>query len=456
MKRSEDEKKIKHNFIEAMKYIGGSFSSLKLYPPTHPSVSKTINDLYHSLKTLLKDKNRIVIAVTRNIPVLDGIPIYDNNIHLTTFKNLIHDHGIEVIIIKSSLSKDELIPFLNILSEKKEDEQDADITVRLEKERVKNILIKDIHFDKRAKETYFSTIGTISKTLEDIRLGNKFNVFENKRSVKGIVNSILIDKNALLSLTMIKNFDDYLFSHSVNVCILATSLAEEMGYNDAEISEIALAGLLHDVGKLKTSLSVLQKPGKLNNQEWELMMKHPTFGSELLMGQDGINDAVSRMVYEHHMKPNRKGYPAPGEGMKPSNESQIIAIADTYDACTTLRPYQYPLTTSEAIQRMKQMTRKTGDFNPNILDVFIKMLGVYPIGAKVRLDTNELAVVSRYSHQRTQPIVKIFMDKEGNLLEEPYEVDLNDTEDDMGKPIRAIVSEIDANARNLDVKSLLA
>ncbi len=450
MSNAQDEKKTKLLFIDTMKFMGGALSSLKLYPATHPSVTSTLNKLYDSLRKLIGDKNRIVIAVTRNIPVLDGVPIYESNSHLQTFTKLIQERGIELIIIKSSLKKKELAPFIELLNKKQDDTETEDLNFQLEKEDVKSFLIKDINFTENTKKTYFSAIETIGKTLNDVRMGNKINVYENKRAVKGLVNSILIDKTALLSLSMIKNFDDYLYSHSVNVCIIATALAEEIGFSDDDITNIGLGALLHDIGKLKTPKEVLLKPGKLNEDEWKTMKMHPTSGYELINDLKGVDKIIGRMVYEHHMRPNVKGYPQPNENATPTAESQVIAIADTYDACTTLRPYQTPLSPTDAVMRMKKMTKDTGDFNTDYMEVFIKMMGIYPIGTTVRLDTNELALVSRYTKQNDAPIVKIFMNRDGKLIDNPGEIDLNDKNLDTGKHLRSIIAEIDILVRNLD------
>jgi len=450
MSQAQDEKKTKSLFIDTMKFMSGAISSLKLYPATHPSVTKTLDELYSSLGNLIGEKNRIVIAVTRNIPVLDGIPIYESNSHLQAFTKLIQEKGIELIIIKSSLKKKELAPFIELINKKQDETETDDLNFQLEKEDVKSILIKDINFNESTKKTYFSAIETIEKTLDDVRMGNNINVYENKRSVKGLVNSILIDKTVLLSLSMIKNFNNYLYSHSVNVCILATALAEEIGFSDEEINNIGLGALLHDIGKLKTPKEVLLKPGKLNDNEWKTMKMHPSSGFELIKDLKGVDKLIGRMVYEHHMRPNVKGYPQPRGNVKPILESQVIAIADTYDACTTLRPYQNPLSPAEAVARMKKMTKDTGDFNTKYMEVFIKMMGIYPIGTTVRLDTNELALVSRYTKQNDAPIVKIFMNRNGKLIDKPNEFDLNDKNLDSGKYLRSIIAEVDILVRNLD------
>jgi putative nucleotidyltransferase with HDIG domain len=451
-----DDAKTSAVFIEMVKYLGGALSGMKLYPNSHPSVTRQLDELNNSLASLLEDKNRLILALSRNIPVVDGVPIYESNIHINTFKNILIERGIEIVIIKSSLKKEELVPFLYVLSGALKAADISDINRYLESHQVKNILIKDVHFNERAKETYFTAIDTVANVISDIRRGAAPNIYESKRVVRSIVNSILIDKNTLLSLSMIKNYNDYLYSHSVNVCILAASLAEELGYHDDEIAEIGLGGLLHDVGKLKTPLDILLKPGRLNDSEWETMKQHPYLGYKILSELEGVSPKTVNMVYEHHMRPNPKGYPHPKEGAKQSPESQIIAVADTYDASTTLRPYQDPLTPADAIKRMKKMSRETRDFNLDILGAFTEMMGIYPIGTSVRLDTNEIALVARYITRRPAPQVKVFMDREGVLLEEPFEADLNDMDTESGVPLRSIVAEVDVNVRNIDLNRILA
>ncbi len=451
-----DDKKTISVFIEMVKHLGGALSGMKLYPNSHPSVTKQLEDLDSSLRDLIENRDRLILALSRNIPVVDGVPVYEVNVHINTFKNILIDRGIEVIIIKSGLKSEELVPFLYALSGALKDADISDINRYLESHQVKNILIKDVTFNERARDTYFSAIDTVTKTIDDINRGTTPNIYESKRVVRSVVNSILIDKNTLLSLSMIKNYNDYLYSHSVNVCILAAALAEELGYSDDGIAEIGLGGLLHDVGKLKTPLDILLKPGRLNDSEWETMKQHPYLGFKILSELEGVSQKTVNMVYEHHMRPNPKGYPHPKEGATPSSESQIIAVADTYDASTTLRPYQDPLTPAGAIKRMKKMSRETRDFDLDILEAFAAMMGIYPVGTSVRLDTNEIALVARYVAQRPAPQVKVFMDRDGRVLPEPFEADLNDTDTQSGAPLRSIIAEVDVNIRNIDLNQILA
>ncbi|MBN1881409.1 MAG: HD domain-containing protein [Deltaproteobacteria bacterium] len=455
MSTLQDEKQRKQSFIRAMKILNAAISSLKLYSPNHPSVSKSLDDLFSIIQALIDDKDRIVIAVTRNIPILDGIPVYESDVAIQSFVKMMQQRGIELIIIKSKLKQEELVPFLNILRGDKQTLTSENLTLLLEQNRVKNILIKDVNFNQRAKEAYFDAIGSISRVLDDVQHDNVVNIFESKRSVKGMINSILVDKNILLSLSMIKNFDDYLFSHSVNVCILSISLAEELNYGEDELTDIGMAGLLHDIGKIKTSLEVLQKPGKLNEEEWELMRQHPQLGADLLKEQEGLSEKTIRIVLEHHMRPNGKGYPQYDPGREPLTQSQIVAIADTYDAATTIRPYQEPLSCTGAIKLMRQMSRETSEFDRNMLASFEKMMGGYPIGTTVRLDTNEIGYVTRYGSKKEAPMVKIFLDRAGQMLNEPKEVDLNEKDMETGKPFRNIIDEVDPIARNLDLNRIL-
>jgi hypothetical protein len=161
------------------------------------------------------------------------------------------------------------------------------------------------------------------------------------------------------------------------------------------------------------------------------------------------------MVLEHHMRPNGKGYPQHEPGVEPLIQSQVVAIADTYDAATTIRPYQKPLSCTGAIKLMRQMSRETNDFDRNMLSAFEKMMGGYPIGTTVRLDTNEIGYVTRYGANKDAPMVKIILDSSGQKLEEPKEVDLNEKDMETGKPFRNIIAEVDPIARNLDFNQIL-
>ncbi|HAO94397.1 MAG TPA: hypothetical protein DCR11_11100 [Deltaproteobacteria bacterium] len=220
---------------------------------------------------------------------------------------------------------------------------------------------------------------------------------------------------------MIKNYDNYLYNHSVNVSIMALSLGKAMGLPKDDLHAVGVAALLHDVGKTGVAENIIRKPGGLSSEEWEKIKEHPLLGSNIAKRMDGLDETIGRLIYEHHIKYDHSGYPQTTSSLHPL--SQLITISDAYDALTTLRVYQQPHSPVEAVKVMNNFSGR--HFNPDTLKAFIDMIGVYPVGTMVRLTTNEVGIVTRLNAEKQGgPIVKILYDSEGVIVENPYEVDI--------------------------------
>ena len=233
------------------------------------------------------------------------------------------------------------------------------------------------------------------------------------------------------------------------------ALAEEVKVPQEDLNHIGLAGLLHDIGKVQTPKEITLKPGKLTPEEWTEMQKHPIVSRDIVSKMEGISELTARIVLEHHVHFDKKGYPAMPEGHKMHAYSQLISIVDTYDAMTTMRPYQAPFTPKEALDLME--SRLVGNtIDPQYFEAFVKMLGIYPIGTLVRLDTNEIAlVVDINSDNYLLPKVKIVSDPDGNRLPEAMELDLSSLDESLGDIKRNIVSTVDPLLANIDTTQYL-
>jgi putative nucleotidyltransferase with HDIG domain len=268
-----------------------------------------------------------------------------------------------------------------------------------------------------------------------------------------MVGGILKGKHSLMALTMIKSYDEYLFNHSVNVGILSMALGESLGLDGAALRELGLGALLHDLGKINVPETITRAPRKLTEEEWEIMKRHPVEGVSLLEQMGVTSEIALRVVREHHVDFDRKGYPtlAPDEQAHPY--SMIVHIADTYDAMTTVRPYQGPADPSQAIARMKPLGGTA--FDPPMLDRFIGMLGIYPPGTVVRLTTAEIGVVTRPGGEDTsRPWVRIIRDPEGNPVE-GEEVSLMEWNPEAEDYARSILIALDPAIRGIDVPAVL-
>jgi len=212
---------------------------------------------------------------------------------------------------------------------------------------------------------------------------------------QAVVDQVLSEPGSLIALTTIKDFDGYLISHSANVAILSVILGQRLGMSKARLGELCLAAFLHDVGKLEIDPDILNKTGRLDEDEWEEMRRHPALAARTLLQELRQNDASMAAVvvaFEHHLRYDLTGYPTPRIRKELSLFSRIVSIADVFDAMTTPRVYRgrnfTPYETLNFIIR-----NSSSQFDPVLVKLFAEIMGLYPCGTVVRLTTGELGVV---------------------------------------------------------------
>jgi HD-GYP domain-containing protein (c-di-GMP phosphodiesterase class II) len=254
-------------------------------------------------------------------------------------------------------------------------------------------------------------------------------------------------------LTAIKNFDEYTFAHSVNVCILSVALGARLGLPKKKLSELGYGALFHDVGKVKLPLEIINKPAELTEEEWEKIQKHPVWGVKILLSRRALDrfSLVAMVVaFEHHLKMDLSGYPQLSFKKDLNLYSRIVSIADVYDSMTSGRVYaKTPLTPDEALKQMMNQAGKS--FDPVLLKVFINMLGIYPVGSVVLLDTGEVGVVIKSNpDQLSRPEVAIIADKNGKK-EKVEMIDLAGLHGKTGEYKRTILKTIDPRPYKLDI-----
>ncbi|HEU4566360.1 MAG TPA: HD domain-containing phosphohydrolase, partial [Gemmatimonadaceae bacterium] len=269
-----------------------------------------------------------------------------------------------------------------------------------------------------------------------------------KRVVQGIVDQILNEETSLLGLTTLREYDEYTFVHSVNVCIFSVALGRKIGLGRRQLYELGVAALLHDVGKARVPVEIIQKPGGLDDSEWHYVRAHPWLGALTLFGVRGTSDLPYRAIvvaHEHHMKTDLTGYPRVLRPREPSIDSKIVAVADGFDAATTRRTYQsQPFSPADVLHEMRTNPRRGMD--PVIVKAFVSMVGHYPVGTLVILDTFELALVHAASplpEAISRPTVRIISDATGNLLYPGTLVDLAAKDPATGQFARTIIKIAD-------------
>jgi HD-GYP domain-containing protein (c-di-GMP phosphodiesterase class II) len=259
--------------------------------------------------------------------------------------------------------------------------------------------------------------------FREARLGNAIDMGQCVELVDELAQSVTRNPGALISLARLKNKDDYTYMHSVAVCALMVGLGQNLGLDEAACREAGLAGLLHDLGKAGIPLEILNKPGKLSDEEFAAVRNHPRHGYELLRDGGNVSAAVSDVCLHHHEKMDGSGYPDRLAGHAITLLARMGAVCDVYDAITSNRPYKAGWDPSESVARMLEWQ---GHFDPLVLSAFVKLLGIYPVGTLVRLNSQRLAVVTEQNRAAlTKPVVKVFYSLRNKARIEPVRIDLS-------------------------------
>jgi putative nucleotidyltransferase with HDIG domain len=295
-------------------------------------------------------------------------------------------------------------------------------------------------------EVYNDAIDVVKNVMKEIRMGKIPRSDEVNNIVTEMSEMVFTNTNAMVGLSMIKNYDEYLYNHSVNVSIISLALARHIKLDRAMVDTIGVAALLHDVGKTGVAEDIIKKPGGLSSEEWAKLKEHPVIGSDIAERMKDMPEEVCRIIYEHHIRHDHSGYPASDRPLY--KHSMIVTICDAYDALTTLRVYQNPHQPVDAIKILRDLSGT--HFTPELVEAFSDMIGVYPVGTMVRLTTNQIGVVTSVTPDENDKVtVKILYDEDGAQLEEPLPIDI--TPQEGSGP--TIIGAADPLSRNMDVSA---
>jgi HD-GYP domain-containing protein (c-di-GMP phosphodiesterase class II) len=424
-----------------------AFRSLKLYPLENAQVQKALDELVASTQHLIDVEREIELRLQGEFMFVNSTRLrldLDNYASFSHILGVFRQCGIGAVHIEEGVDRPQLQVFLalllsyaakeaapNKLYELAQKLLDGGVTsINVEPPLETEEDAEDAERQKEAaKRTYARSVAVTKEVINSIRMGRTANVKKVKRAVQAIVDQVLNNETSLLGLTTLRDYDDYTFTHSVNVCIFAIALGRKLGFSKLHLFDLGMAALFHDVGKSRVPLEVLNKQGGLSDEEWRIMTAHPWLGVLTLFGLRGYGEIPYRgmiVAYEHHMKNDLTGYPKSIRPRHLSIFSKIVSVADGFDAATSRRAYQtVPIQPDQVLKEMWENPRR--GYDPVVVKAFINLIGIYPVGTCVILDSYEVAIVQAANPDVTQvhrPMVCIVISSEGAVLQPPVVVDL--------------------------------
>jgi HD-GYP domain-containing protein (c-di-GMP phosphodiesterase class II) len=440
----------------------GALRAVKLYPVENAAVQKALGDVTAQARGLIELAGELELRMSGEFIFVNETRLrldLDNFASFSHLLALFRGAGIGSITLGSSVEAKDWLIFLSLLQSPSTDDPSARFDQLVEKLSGAGVSVfsltaaTDQHDDdleknkERAKRTYAQSVAATRDLMTSVRMGAGANIKKVKRVVQGIVDQILNEETSLIGLTTLRDYDEYTFTHSVNVCIFAVALGKRLGLTKLQLYDLGMAALFHDIGKSRVPQALLTKADGLSEAEWVHMAAHPWLGVFALFQIRGAQELPYRsmvVAYEHHMKLDLSGYPRPTHPRKMGVFSKIVAIADSFDAATSRRVYQtVPWSPAEVMREMRDNPRRGMD--PVILKAFINLTGVYPVGTLVVLDTFELAIVNAVNpiaDMLSRPIVRIIADPLGNLSASGALADLADRNAD-GVYLRTIIKTED-------------
>ncbi len=416
--------------------------SLQLYPVENAAVQKSLDDLQLSAKVLLGSEDEIEIRLAGEFIFVNATRLRLELENYASFSNILTTlkaADIGILRVQPNVERREWQVFLGQLLASAARPPSSDKLIELQTQLVQAGVVHILpepspetekapadaeEAKKAAKMTYAQGVAVTKEVMSGARMGRTPSLKKVKRVVQTIVDQVLNNETSLVGLTAIRDYDEYTFTHSVNVCIFAVALGKRLGFSKVHLYDLGMAALLHDIGKSRIPSEVLNKEGGLSDEEWRTMQSHPWLGALTLFNLRGYGEVPYRAVivaHEHHMKIDMSGYPRTIRPRELGMFSRIVAVADGFDAATTRRSYQtVPIQPDQVLREMWDNPRRGVD--RVVVKALINLLGVYPVGTVVVLDTLEVGIVQGTNpdpNLLNRPLVRIAINPDTGTVPPP-------------------------------------
>jgi HD-GYP domain-containing protein (c-di-GMP phosphodiesterase class II) len=408
-------------YYELVRHLVAALSGRRIYPPHHPSLDRTLARLEQALHELMVSRDEVQLGVLGDHLLADGLPWDEQGESHVFLSRELKTRGIDKLTFHRGFSRADLESLLEVLA--------GDTMVRdrpvldgisvadlLAGRGVSRIRVGRLDLENPAaarRETaeedrgnYQNAVEGLQESMETARAGKLIRVQQVRQLVEALMRNLAEDPGPLLMLTALKSHSDYTFTHIVNVAILSMAQIQAITADPEIIRTYGIAAMLHDMGKAKIPREILESRGKLTDAEFEVIRRHPLETLHILRETPGIDDLSLIVGFEHHRRFDLTGYPNSRRPLPQHFASRVVALADVYDAMRSNRCYQREMPPEEALSVLQRQSGKM--FDPILTQVFMRMVGAYPPGTRVRLDTGEEAMVLKASPEDPfRPIIRL-------------------------------------------------
>ena len=434
---------------QVVQILAGAVKGLRLYTMDHPATTRQIQLLQNGLFNLLQHKNTIRLGLLEKTLFVEDFLFIQEFPAAEELAALLENLELAGIEFSAGVSAEDIQALLGLFHAGECKGQAFADALRSRKiDKIRAVPVSEEEEAGEPRKVYKKALKVVDQIFRDVRMGEIPSSEEAARVVKEMVQLTITEPHALFALSMLKDYDNYTFTHSVNVSVIALAVGRACNASEEQLRILGLGGLLHDLGKLRVDVAIITKPGRLTDAEFEEIIKHPTFGADIIRQMEGVTDEVMDIVIGHHVRYDRSGYPNDVAGRPISPLVDMTAIADSYDAMTTLRSYQRAFTPRRAIARLREVAGTS--LHPEMVEQFADALGPYPVGSLVRLDNNEIGLVVKVDiNNPSLAEIKILFDGGGQKLGQPYRINLGPAQP------RRIVAEVDPQSKGVDVVDYL-
>ena len=444
---------------DLVRRLAAALRASELYTPSHPLVQRSIDTLMATATQNLQDSDTAVIGFIGNDVVVNEARLGKFSASLVGFVRDMKDREIEKITFSGGVSREELRAFAETLADRT---SKVPLTDRLGARGVRRVAIGKIVVDNddgdhtgiaMARKVYHTAVETAETLWQQAKAGDQPDPNAARKIIESLAKVVTQDRTSLMALTALKKYDNYTFTHMVNVSVLAMSQARALNLDGTLLREFGFAALMHDIGKVNTPLEVLNKPDKLTKEEFDIVKRHVVDGAHILRKTPEMPALAPIVAFEHHLKQDLSGYPENIGSRKLNLCTMIVSIADVFDALRSNRPYRQGMASDRIRAVMGE--RDNPAFNQKLLKRFVNIMGLFPVGNVVRLSTEEVAVVTAENPTDPfRPQVKIVLDKHGDRVEDPFLANTWER-DSRGDYPYSVVEQVDPELLGIDPLTLL-